>query len=361
MNSTQPAIQPDAAMEPEFSIYAIGDAGVENEQSKAVLFHLSEMATKDAHPGLVIFMGDNIYPAGFEPSTDAEGHERSKSLLEHQTEALGSFAGQIIFIPGNHDWNEFKAGGLEAVRRQGAFLESLNDPRVRLLPEHGCAGPEVLQLGDQVVMIIMDSQWWIQDWSKEPGMNDGCMIQTREALKSTFHQLVRENSDKQILVAMHHPLYSQGHHGGYFTFRDHVFPLTKIFKWLWVPLPVIGSIYPWYRSFIGHPQDLKHPRYKSLKEAILNDLEYDGELIFLAGHDHNLQYVQSGKNHFLLSGAGAKQNHVADGKSLIYGHKSAGFMRLDFFGDQSAQLSVFEVDPFKNRSTLVFRQMIVDP
>jgi hypothetical protein len=110
---------------------------------------------------------------------------------------------------------------------------------------------------------------------------------------------------------------------------------------------------------IGHPQDIRHPNYRSLKEAILKDLDYDGEMIFLAGHDHNLQYIQTGAHHYLLSGGGAKQNYVANGRDLIYGHKAAGFMKLDFYRDHSAQLTVFEVDPLHGTNKIVFRQMII--
>jgi hypothetical protein len=153
-------------------------------------------------------------------------------------------------------------------------------------------------------------------------------------------------------------LFSQGNHGGHFSVSDHLFPLTNAVDWLWLPLPVIGSIYPGYRSIIGHPQDLSHSKYKALKSAILEDLDYPGEMIFLSGHEHNLQYLTSGGNHFLISGAGAKQSAVANDKTLHYGHQSPGFMELSFFRDKSVQLTVYEVDPNKKEPEMVFRQMI---
>lgn len=359
INSAGSTVEQPPKETPEFTIYAIGDAGLDNQQSRAVIEQLANMAADDSHPGMVLFLGDNIYPAGFASPSDSLAHTESRNLLIRQTEALKSFGGQILFIPGNHDWNEFNAGGLEAIRRQGDFLKNLNDPRIRLLPEKGCAGPEVLQLTEDAVMLIMDSQWWIQDWRKEPGINEGCEVQSKDDLIRAFHSLIHEHRDKQILVAMHHPLHTQGHHGGYFTFRDHFFPLTKVVKWLWVPLPVLGSIYPWYRSVIGHPQDIRNPRYKSLKKAILDELDYHGEMVFLAGHDHNLQYSKAMDHHHLLSGAGAKQNHVANGRNLIYGHKAAGFMTLRFYPDRSIQLTVYEVDPDSGAHFIPFRKSIV--
>jgi hypothetical protein len=92
---------------------------------------------------------------------------------------------------------------------------------------------------------------------------------------------------------------------------------------------------------------------------MLNDLNYSGEMIFLAGHDHNLQYSAAGSNHYLLSGAGAKQNHVAKGKHLQYGHQAAGFMELQLFADKSIQLTVHEVDVENKSNEIVFRKMII--
>src|SRR5436309_11924013 len=31
-------------------------------------------------------------------------------------------------------------------------------------------------------------------------------------------------------------------HGGHFGWQDHIFPLRNIKPWLWIPLPLIGSV-----------------------------------------------------------------------------------------------------------------------
>jgi len=280
-------------------------------------------------------------------------------VLVNHFYGLSSYRGRIIFIPGNHDWNEFKPGGLAAIRRQGNFLRSLNDPRIQMLPENGCGGPETLELAEDLVMIIVDSQWWLQKWNDEPEMHQDCPNDSREELIGALHQTIEEHSGKQIIIAMHHPLQTQGTHGGHFTFRDHLFPLSKVVKWLYLPLPVIGSIYPYYRSVFGHHQDIQHRNYTNLKRSVLAQFEEEDELIFLAGHDHNLQYIRKGNDHFLLSGGGSKQNAVANSKDLIYGHKTAGFMQLDFFSKNGVRLTVYEVDPDTGAFNVVFNRFIL--
>jgi len=359
MNSLAENIQQEPKEDPSFTIYALGDAGEVNDQSKAVIEQLASVTGRNQQPGMVIFLGDNIYPAGLPPEWNIEAYHQALDILMNQIYGLSSFKGKIIFIPGNHDWNEFKAGGLDAIRRQGEFLDQLDKSRIRLLPENGCGGPFPVELNDDLVMLIIDSQWWIQDWTKEPQMNEGCDIHSKDEFIKTFREQVVLYKDKQIVVAMHHPLYTQGNHGGHFTLKNHLFPLTSVVKWLYLPLPVIGSIYPYYRSVIGHPQDVKNPRYKSLREALLKDLDYDGEMIFLSGHEHCLQYITMDGDHFLVSGSGSKQTSIADAKNLVYGHKAAGFMELDFYKNNIVWLSVYEVDPAKESSKRVFSRPII--
>ncbi len=360
LNISDPIAHDIPDHQPAFTLYALGDVGESNAQSETVISSLAKMSGVDTHPGAIIFLGDNIYPAGMPPPENIEGNKKAKEILKSQVDALVDFDGRITFIPGNHDWNEFNPGGLDAIRRQGDFLGNLDGPDVRMLPENGCGGPTVLPLTDKVIMIIIDSQWWIQDWDGEPEMNSGCDHQSRESMMKAFHSSVQANADKQIIVALHHPIRSQGPHGGYFTIRDHLFPLSKVVDWLYLPLPLIGSIYPWYRTVFGHPQDIKNPKYHSLRDAILDDLDYPGEMIFLSGHEHNLQYLMENKVHFIVSGAGSKQNGVANDPELIYGHKTGGFIQLDFYPEGNILLTIYEADVENKSVNKVFSRFIVD-
>jgi hypothetical protein len=45
-----------------------------------------------------------------------------------------------------------------------------------------------------------------------------------------------KNRDKTVILAMHHPLMSNGSHGGQFSIEKQIFPLEQK-----IPLPVIGS------------------------------------------------------------------------------------------------------------------------
>ncbi|HUR30944.1 MAG TPA: metallophosphoesterase [Saprospiraceae bacterium] len=345
---------------PEFTIYALGDAGETNNQSKAVLEQLSLVTAGNQAPAMVIFLGDNIYPAGMPPEWNIEGYHRAQDILMNQINGLSSFKGEIVFIPGNHDWNGLKPGGLDFIRRESKFFDQLQKPNLSFIPENGCGGPVPLILDNDLVMLIIDSQWWINDWTNEPQINEGCGISSREEFIKSFREQVALYKDKQIVVAMHHPLYTQGTHGGHFSIKNHLFPLTGLVKWFYLPLPVLGSLYVYLRSGIGHPEDLKSPRYNSLRDALLKDLGYDGDLIFLAGHEHCLQYIRVDGDHFLVSGSGSKQTAIANSKDMVYGHKAAGFMELNFYKNNIVWLTVYEVNPETRASNVVLSRPIIE-
>ncbi len=360
INSSGNPVQQLPQEKPSYTIYALGDAGEPNPQSKAVIKQLATVANNNPQPAMAIFLGDNIYPAGLPDSSDTAGYKTGTLTLKNQVDGLTSFKGKILFIPGNHDWNHFKAGGLEAIKREGEYLNKIEPNHVSFLPQNGCGGPVPVEINDHIVLLIIDSQWWIQKWDKEPGMNAECDIKSKEEFLLAFRSLVAKYKDRQIIVAMHHPFYTQGNHGGHYQLKDHLFPLTVIADWMYLPLPIIGSIYPYYRSVLGSSQDLANSKYSSLRDSLLNNLNYDGDLIFLSGHEHCLQYITKDKNHFLISGSGSHQTAIADGKDLVYGHKSAGFMKIDFYQNGNTWLSVYEVDPAKEVPNVVFSRPIID-
>ncbi|MEO5906899.1 MAG: metallophosphoesterase, partial [Saprospiraceae bacterium] len=217
LNPSVDAIQPEVTIRPDYTIYAIGDAGELNDQSRAVMKHIALVASDDTQPGVILFLGDNIYPSGFPPEGMIRETQRAQDILMNQVIPVKDYAGdnhQIIFLPGNHDWNEFKPGGLDAIRRQSAFIEALG-PDYHFLPEAGCSGPEEYSTGtENVVLIIIDSQWWLQDWDKEPMMNQNCPFKSREDFITSLQSVIKAHNGSQVVIAMHHPLMTQGPHAG---------------------------------------------------------------------------------------------------------------------------------------------------
>ena len=174
--------KPDPNIEVEHRMYLIGDAGkAPKGESLPVLKHAQSLMEQDGENSSVIFLGDNIYPAGL-PKKDKDGRALAEHRLDVQLKILDNFKGQPIFIPGNHDWYS----GLSGLQRQEKYIEKYLK-KVRgdkkgnyFLPDNGCSGPVVEELTENVAVMIVDSQWWLEDWDDSPKINDGCPILSRD-------------------------------------------------------------------------------------------------------------------------------------------------------------------------------------
>jgi hypothetical protein len=306
----------------------------------------------------VIFLGDNIYPDGMAPKPMKEERALDEHRLKVQVDILKEFKGRPFFVPGNHDWYTH---GLKGVKRQRKFIEEHLGRNDVFFPEPGCGGPVEVKLNDDLVLILVDSQWWLGDWAGEPEINDGCEAKSRQDFKLLFEEAIKGNRSGNVVIAMHHPLYTHGPHGGQSTVRDHLFPLTNISDNLWIPLPGIGTLYAFFRATIGSRQDLAHPNYKELKNSMISSARKNGNFIFVAGHEHNLQYIEKDDQSFIVSGSGSKKSasKIGDGVQFAYGH--AGFSRIDFFEDGSVWVHFYEVDTNGIEGREIFRKKINGP
>lgn len=325
------------------TLYLIGDAGDEGEAFSApVLRLLNEVAQADStKEHTLLFLGDNIYDHGLHKK-DAPERKQDEANINAQIAAAFAFPGRTIFIPGNHDWQQGARQGWKTEQREEDYVTDTLGKKA-FLPHHGCPGPEVVQLGDRAVLVIIDTQWWLHKYKKPEGERDGCDVATDEDFLHALADVLKDHRGEHIIVAAHHPLYTYGNHGGHFALRDHLFPLTNFNKKLWVPLPVIGSIYPWYRGLIGNIQDVANVRYKELRQGIERLLKQYPGAVYVAGHEHNLQYLEREGIHHVVSGAGCKAAYLQRPNPLAFGARERGFARLTIGADGSLFLDFFTI------------------
>ena len=226
--------EPDASLDLIYEVYLIGDSRRAFEDS--VLMSLMESRLSSAGKNsAVVFLGDNVQPGGLPDSTHHHWDVAQQSLETHM-HLLNNFKGEIIFIPGNHDWARGGKDGLEHIKNQRKYIENNLDRKNVFLPKKGRPGPEEVHLTNDIVLIIFDSQWWFHENEKSyDGIVDEAdlFVQIEDALS--------RNRDKKIIFAAHHPLYSVGNHGGHFPGSSILFPLLEVNPALYVPLP--GFLY----------------------------------------------------------------------------------------------------------------------
>jgi len=341
---------PEAAPRPGLeaiarSLFLIGDAGQPAKGGEPVLVALRRDVEPLASRATVVFLGDNLYPRGLPADTDSERPEMERRLFD-QVDAVRTTGARAVFIPGNHDWDKGGPDGWAAVRRQQQGIEERGGPGVVFLPKDGCPGPEVVDEGDRLRLVALDTQWWLHAYEKPRDPTSGCAADSEEEVTAALGSALEQAGTRDVVVVMHHPLVSGGPHGGRFGLKQHLFPLTEMKKWAWLPLPIIGSAYPNARSSGISSQDQGSGAYQRMRDALLGAARGRPPLAWAAGHEHVLEVIESPRfGRVFVSGAGIHGHvtHVRGVEGARYQAARSGYMRLDFLRDGRRRLAVVEV------------------
>jgi len=321
------------------SFYLIGDAGnstlKEDSQALKYLKKKIENSTKNS---TLIFLGDNVYETGI-PKKKSKKYPLAKRRIEAQTNVAKNFKGNSIFIPGNHDWYN----GLEGLKREEKLVEKALGNK-SFLPQNGCP-LEKVDISKDIVLIIIDTHWYLTNWDKHPTINDHCEIKTRTKFFDEFEGLIKKARGKTTIIAMHHPMFTVGSHGGKYSFASHM-----------NPLPILGSIKNLIRKTSGLSNtDIQNKKYNELKKRIVTLSQENDKTIFVSGHDHNLQYIVKDNLPQIVSGSGSKTTatKLTGGAKFSYG--TQGFAKLDIYKDGSSEVRFYSV----NDNKVVFKTQVL--
>lgn len=321
----------DKAIEARF--YLIGDGGLvyNNAASVGLKAFQKYIKQKETKNDFVLFLGDNIYPAGM-PEKDEKGRKEAEQSLKVQLQSVEGFKGKTIFIPGNHDWY---ANRLVGLKEEEKFIEKALGKNA-FLPENGCP-IESVDVSDQVQLVIVDTQWYIENWNKNPTINDDCEIKTETRFFDELEGEIKKAQGKTVVIAMHHPMYTNGGHGGEFGAAKHLFPKQKP-----IPLPGLASLAVQLRAQGGvSPQDRYNNRYNQLMQRIETMSTNNGNIVFVSGHEHTLQYIEHDGIKQIISGAGSKDSYASLGNDGLFSYGKQGFAEYTVYNDGSSWVSFY--------------------
>ncbi|UHG90783.1 BamA/TamA family outer membrane protein [Spirosoma oryzicola] len=340
-----------------YRIFLLGDAGAPVPDGKDPVLNTLRAQLQTAGPNSsLILLGDNIYQHGL-PDADHPDRADGERRMSQQLDLRTAFPGRIFAIPGNHDWDRSGREGWQRIKNQQDFVRQYTGRDDVFFPNDGCPGPVEIPLSDSLTLVLMDTQYWLHPWDK-PGEGSDCGAKTLPDFLTQLDDILYRNRHRRVVVAGHHPMYSHGQHGGYYTFKDHLFPLTSLRKWLYIPLPVIGSIYPVYRSVFGSLQDLPNPVYRELRNGMVAVFNKYRNLIYTNGHDHNLQLIQRDSLYYLTSGSGSKEEAVKKARESLFAREQKGFARLDFGPGDQMTISFFAPSAESPTGELLYQKVI---
>jgi len=334
-----------------YSVFLAGDAG--DATHEAPLFsHLKKLTAAAGGRSAVVNLGDNAYPTGLPEKTN-KWRGKAEEALKTQVNAFEEYSGSLFFMAGNHDWAKGKKQGYSYLMRQERFLNEQFGEKV-FFPGKGCPGPSEIPLNDTLTLVIIDSQWYLYNFDK-PLNEDDCGIEEEADIFVRLEDIMRRNSHKTVLIAAHHPLYSIGVHGGRFNPWLNLFPLTVVNKYLYIPLP--GFIYTGGRKYFGHIQDIAHPKYEEFRRAVLDITKRYANVIYAAGHEHNLQYAEKEGLYHIISGSASKTSQIVHNSDADFGLAALGFARIDFTRNGEVWLKYYHLDEQKRLRILFTKHL----
>lgn len=338
-------------------VFLVGDAGKVYTGDKVMTLLRKQIETENNPQNAVVFLGDNIYPAGL-PEEGEPSRAESEKRLKGQMDAVKGAPAWSVFIPGNHDWSDQGEGGLEGIKRQAEFVRTYMDSDSSFYPQNGCPGPVVIHPHPNLALILVDTEWWLHKFEKPDGPEDGCSNYTKEGYIEALREAVQQHKDKHIVIAQHHPFYTNGNHGGRYSGIDHLFPLRALNKDLYIPLPLLGTTYVVSRKLGISPEDVAGKPYQDLRRRTMEAVAGEKQVVISAGHEHILQYNQVANVHHILSGSGAKVDYGRKGKGAAFVHMERGYARVNYYKDGSAWIEYWEPTEVLGEGKVVFRKKL---
>ncbi|MBU2901018.1 metallophosphoesterase [Maribacter dokdonensis] len=348
------AVDVDSSKEVSHTFYLIGDAGLSpiGGMNPALKIFKNKLDKADKN-STAIFLGDNIYPAGLpDPKDSTQAYIEAKNHLDAQIKTLENFKGRPLFIPGNHDWYTEGLIGLEREENyiKRALKEKEKDP---FLPENGCP-IDVIEIGEDVAIITIDTEWYLTNWDKRPDINDKCEIKSRDKFFLELEDAIKDYRDRTTVIAMHHPSNSYGEHGGHYSLRKQFYP-----KKMAVPVPVLGTFINVLRSTSGASiEDNNNKRYRELMKRVTTLAQYSDRVIFASGHEHTLQYILENNTPQIVSGSGAKEGFTKLLNGSQFSTGKMGYATLEVYKDGSSRVRFYGVGENNNEEFLFTNEVL---
>jgi len=305
------------------TLYFTSNTGFQkNSKSREVLSAISK-ASQTAENASVLLIGNLTPKDGFAQRDQKKRRaEIKKYLKEELLNPLKDFNGNLIFGPGYNEWNK---EGHENIDDLESFLQ--DNSNSDFWPDDGCA-TENESLSDEVELIMVDSQWFLEDWDKHPYINNKCDIKTREQFFVEFKDDIKDAQGKTVIVAVHHPVLSFSKLG----FFDKMGGFTS-------------------QSFYSK----KRQELAGRMETLASQFE---DVIFISGSDKNLQFIEDDGIPQIISGTSLSKAHqVKDDEDLRFSSLKVGYTKLTVFKDGSSKAEFFSVE--NNDSEKIGEQKLI--
>lgn len=330
-------------------VYLIGNTAT-SEINEAQLAALQKQLVTEESPFVLLHLGDIIQPG------KPENWTRELDLLFKLVK--GRENGQILFTPGDKDWDNSERDGLQMVRKLETLIESQKDGANIFLPSEGCPGPEVVDLSPTLRLIVINTHWWLHPYDIPEAPDADCNNLTKEEFMESLEETIEESEGKNVLLVGHHPVKSAGVYGGHMTFETHLFPFADAKPGNRIPVPFLGSFHAAYRQNVGTVRDMASENYMDFIDHIREILSSHPGLIYTSAHDYSLQLLEYEEGYQVVSGSVLENERTGKEPGELFASSQCGYAKLEFYNSGKIQVSYYttgEQETTELYSTTLFR------
>ncbi|WP_245905266.1 ShlB/FhaC/HecB family hemolysin secretion/activation protein [Gelidibacter algens] len=328
-----------ATKKPIHTFFVAGGLGTEATDANVELQQLlTSYLNKADKKSTLLYTGDYI-PKNADKST-------RESYIKTQIDIAKDFKGHTVFIPGHHEWSSNNTNEIEWVED---YLKDNNIKNFEVQPNNVCP-LEYVEVNETLDILYVDSNWFSINWDHVEGINKKCTdINTKRRFNEAFEGYIKDSRGKNLLIVMHHPIFSNGKYAGSQTFLESI-----------TPLPIVGNIVHEFVNLGGFSkQRLNSHRYNYLRTVISSLVQDNDRVTIVSGHEESLQYLASNNIRQIISGSLGSRTATKLSKGTIanvggsldfegkfsYGEK--GFAVINYYEDGTSDVNfVTEQDTF---------------
>ena len=289
------------------TFYILSNTGPGTDNATPALLERISAASQDDEKASLLLLGNITRKLGF-PEEDRKKEQAQEFLREELLEPLKNFNGNIIFVPGENEWEESDPENLEDLED---FLQENSEGE--FLPDDGCP-VEDIEINDEIALITIDSQWYLEDWDSSSEFNVECDITTKERFFIEIKDALKDNFGKVKIVAIHHPVLSSATPG----FLDKIFPFSR--------------------------QNFENPYYKEFRKTLETLASQFDDVVFVSGNHKNLQYLSNGRNPQIISATAALTEPAKAEEKDHFASEEPGYAKFTVFQNGDSEVEFFKAD-----------------
>ncbi|QMU31295.1 BamA/TamA family outer membrane protein [Adhaeribacter radiodurans] len=271
------------------TIFLVGNTGAPADTGAGSKLQLLKKQLQTAGKASnLVFIGNTFYPRLLPPVNDPQ-RMAAEQALKAQLNSLKGYPGQVHIIPGDHESKKDKNNAERHARNQEQFIREYLQNEGIFLPESGCPGPELIEINENLLLVLLDTKWFLP---RSPKINEdlGCSANSAAAALAEVDDILKSNPQKQVVIASH------------------------------------------------IAQDIKPFTYRAFQKGYAEIFRQHAGLIYAEDSSPALEYAWQDSINYIRTGVGSLTRRIKQKIAPLFTHPQPGFAKILFYENGEAWL-----------------------